>query len=467
MLLTISTNRFPATDLGYMLHKHPAKLQLVAVKNGNAHLFYTEATDACCTCALLLDIDPVALVRGDDKGAAPDAFALEQYVNDRPYVSASLMSTAIAKAFSSALNGKCKDKPELVEELLPWKVVLSVVPVRGGRELIEELFIPLGYTVEAEQHILDEQFPAWGMSRYFTITLTNTLTLQALLSHLYVLIPVMDNDKHYWINQEEVQKLLDKGAGWLEQHPVKQLIVRRYLKRQTVLMNSALELLFAEEREEAAAVSGEKAPEEAPKQRLHDVRLQTVCSRLLEMGVTSVLDMGCGEGKLLKLLMAHTQFTRIAGADVSVHSLQIAAGKLKIDRLPDYQRNRITLMQSSVTYRDKRLDGFEAVVLVEVIEHLEEGRLDALKKNVFGSMRPGIVLITTPNKEWNRRFTEDETVMRHSDHRFEWTREQFAAWCAGICETYAYTCTIEPLGEEEALTGAPTQLAVFTQQPHN
>lgn len=467
MLLTISTNRFPATDLGYLLHKHPAKCQSVSAKNGNAHIFYTEAADTCCTCALLLDIDPVALVRGDNNGAAPDAFALEQYVNDRPYVSASLMSTAIAKAFSSALNGKCKDKPELVQTPLPLQIKLSVVPVRGGRELLDNLFIPLGYQVTAEQHILDEHFPAWGQSRYFTVTLSHTIPLQTLLAHLYVLIPVMDNDKHYWINREEVQKLLDKGAGWLEQHPHKQLIVRRYLKHRSVLMDSALDQLLHEEQEVQPAEPGDASQEEAPKVRLHDVRLQTVCSRLLALGVSTVLDMGCGEGRLLKLLLNHTQFTRITGADVSVHSLQIAADKLKLERLPEKQRNRITLLQSSVTYRDRRLDGFEAMVLVEVIEHLDEARLDALQKNVFGCMAPANVLITTPNKEWNRRFTDDDTVMRHSDHRFEWTRAQFAAWCAGICQAYAYTCSIEPLGEEDALTGAPTQMAVFTQQTHN
>lgn len=468
MLLTISTNRFPATDLGYMLHKHPAKWQSVSVKNGDAHIFYTEATDTCCTCALLLDIDPVALVRGDAGAAAPDAFALEQYVNDRPYVSASLMSTAIAKAFSSALNGKCKDKPELVNEPLPLTITLAVVPVKGGQELLENLFVPLGYQVQATQHMLDEQFPAWGQSRYFTVTLTHAaITLQTMLAHLYVLIPVMDNDKHYWVNSEEVQKLLDKGTGWLEQHPMKQLIVRRYLKHRTALMSNALDQLLQEEQAATAAEADGVVPEEAPKVRLHDVRLQTVCDRLLALGVGTVLDMGCGEGKLLKLLMKHAQFTRIAGADVSVRSLQIAADKLKTDRMPERQRNRLTLLQSSVTYRDRRLDGFEAVVLVEVIEHLEESRLDTLQKNIFGSMAPARVLITTPNKEWNRRFTEDDTVMRHSDHRFEWTRAQFAAWCAGICETYGYTCSVEPLGQEEAQYGAPTQLAVFTQQPQN
>ncbi|BAV05309.1 3' terminal RNA ribose 2'-O-methyltransferase Hen1 [Filimonas lacunae] len=462
MLLTVSTTRYPATDLSYMLHKHPAKVQQTEIKNGVAHIFYPAATDECCTCALLLDIDPVALVRGDNPGNRGDAFALEQYVNDRPYTSSSLMSTAIARAFSTALNGKCKDKPELVPVPMPFTATVAVVPVRGGRQLLEKLFLPLGYTLHAEQHILDAQFPEWGDSRYFTITLSNTITLQALLTHLYVLIPVLDNDKHYWVSEEEVQKLLDKGKGWLETHPEKDLIVRRYLKHQTSLMQGALDQLMNEEQ---PAPGTETEPRETPKIRLHDVRLQTVCDTLLQSGATSVADMGCGEGKLLKLLLKQQQFTRIAGVDVSVRSLEIAADKLKLDKLPEKQRNRMQLLQGSVIYRDRRLDGYDAAALVEVIEHLEPDRLPALMQNLFGVMAPATVLITTPNKDWNSTFTEDTTKMRHSDHRFEWTRAEFTHWCTQVCDAYAYHYTLHALGEETEQAGAPSQMAVFTKQP--
>lgn len=180
MLLTITTRHMPATDLGYLLHKHPAKVQDIELSKGKAHIFYPVATEQECTCAMVLDIDPVGLVRANE-GPSGNNFALEQYVNDRPYVASSIMSNAISKAFASALNGKCKDKPEMVEMPMPFEVKLSVLPVNGGEQMIQRMFGPLGYTVNATQYTLDDKFPEWGHSRYFTVVLKHTVTLQSLL----------------------------------------------------------------------------------------------------------------------------------------------------------------------------------------------------------------------------------------------------------------------------------------------
>lgn len=458
MLLTITTRHTPATDLGYLLHKHPAKVQEVEFGKGKAHIFYPVANENECTCALLLDIDPVGLVRNN---GAPNQFALEQYVNDRPYVASSLMSTAIVKAFSSAMNGKCKDKPELVDVALPLEVKLSVLPVSGGETVLYRMFDPLGYTVVATQHPLDTQFPEWGNSRYFTVTLRQTITLKALLSHLFILIPVLDNDKHYWVNKEEVQKLLAKGEGWLESHPERELITRRYLRHQVSLTNDALALLMKDDMPEELLEADTVVAK--PKRGLHEARLQSVCDEILNTPVKSVVDLGCGEGKLLKLLMPHQHLTHITGMDVSSRSLEIAYRRLRIDRLPDNQRKRLRLIQGSLTYRDRRIEGFEAAALVEVIEHLDPERLKALEKCVFGYAMPGKVVVTTPNKEWNVTFTEDADKMRHSDHRFEWTRAEFQQWCDQVSATYGYAYVIKPLGEETGEIGAPTQMAVFTK----
>ncbi|PWV46925.1 3' terminal RNA ribose 2'-O-methyltransferase Hen1 [Chitinophaga sp. S165] len=460
MLLTITTRHTPATDLGYLLHKHPAKVQEIEFGKGKAHIFYPVANEQECTCALLLEIDPVGLVRTNG-GASGNQFALEQYVNDRPYVASSLMSTAIVKAFSSAMNGKCKDKPELVDVPLPLEVKLSVLPVSGGETMLFRMFDPLGYMVDATQHPLDTQFPEWGNSRYFTVTLKQTITLKALLSHLFILIPVLDNDKHYWVNREEVEKLLAKGKGWLEDHPEKELIIRRYLRHQPSLANDALTLLMKDDMPDELMTDGIAA--EKPKAGLHETRLQSVCDELLSTPVKSVIDLGCGEGKLLKLLVPHQHLTHITGMDVASRSLEIAYRRLKIDKLPDNQRKRLRLIQGSLTYRDRRIEGFDAAALVEVIEHLEPDRLKALEKCVFGYTMPGKVVVTTPNKEWNVTFTEDADKMRHSDHRFEWTRAEFQQWCERVSNTYGYAYSIKPLGEETAEIGPPTQMAVFTK----
>lgn len=460
MLLTISTTYKPASDLSYLLHKHPAKVQQVDLSVGIAHIFYTEVSEERCTVALLLDIDPVGLVRRNN-GPSGNDFALEQYVNDRPYVASSFMSAAIAKAFSTAMNGRCKDKPELVSVAMPFEVVLSVLPVRGGENLLRQLFEPLGYSVQCERHILDPAFPQWGESRYFTVRLSHTITLQRLLSHLYVLIPVCDNDKHYWVGQHEVEKLLEKGGDWLPAHPMKELITMRYLRHQKSLSNQALEVLLKEEAQEVGVDEEEVTVQ---KLRVHDLRLKTVTEELIRLGCKNVADLGCGEGKLLKLLLQEKQFENILGMDVSYRSLQIAKDKLKIDRLPVRQQQRIQLVQGALTYRDKRIEGFEAAVLVEVIEHLDEPRLASLERVVFEFAKPLHLIITTPNADYNVKFPDyEEGQMRHSDHRFEWTRAQFKSWGDRLAASYGYSVNYKSIGEEDAEVGALSQMAVFSK----
>jgi 3' terminal RNA ribose 2'-O-methyltransferase Hen1 len=206
VLLTITTTHQPATDIGYLLHKNPENLHTVALPFGKAHVFYPEATEDRCTAALLLDVDPVSLVRKNTPSG--EGFALEQYVNDRPYVASSFMSVALNKVFGTLFSGTSKHRQELVDQPIHLEIKISVLPCRGGEKLLHSLFEPLGYEVQAAQHILDDQFPEWGESAYFTVTLKRTCPLREFLTHLYVLIPVLDNDKHYWIGDDEVEKLL-------------------------------------------------------------------------------------------------------------------------------------------------------------------------------------------------------------------------------------------------------------------
>ncbi|BDI33097.1 3' terminal RNA ribose 2'-O-methyltransferase Hen1 [Capsulimonas corticalis] len=487
MLLTITTTHVPATDLGYLLHKNPARVQTFTLNFGKAHVFYPEATDERCTAALLLDVDPVDLSRSKN-GVRGGGQPLEPYVNDRPYAASSYLSVAISQIFSSALGGRCKDKPELPAQLLPLTVRISALPCRaGGAELPERLFGALGYTVTAEPHALDTTFPEWGDSAYYTVTLAGTVRLSDLLSHLYVLIPVLDNDKHYWVGDEEVEKLLRQGEGWLGAHPERELIVRRYLKYRHTLADEALarlvgdeepEVLAADESETAASESEEPASdaaaaptmEEAPKRErrggLHDQRLETVRDTLKAHGARRVLDLGCGEGKLLRLLLHEPSFMEICGMDVAHRSLQIAADKLHLDRMSERQRERLTLFQGSLIYRDKRLEGYDGAAVVEVIEHLDPSRLEAFERVIFQYAKPGVVALTTPNAEYNVVFeTLPEGKMRHSDHRFEWTRAEFEAWAGGVAERHGYTAAFSPIGPEEDGVGAPSQMAVFTRTP--
>ena len=479
MLLTITAEGENAAALSFLLHKHPDKLQQVELSVGAAYIFYPECEKEKVTAALLLDIDPIGMVRNAKNFAGKD-FLLGQYVNDRPYVASSFMSSAISKAFSSAMNGSCKEHPEFIDMPLALTAKISVLPApRGGELLIKRLFEPLGYTVEAERHLLDTQFPEWGYGKYFTLTLKNTLSLKDLLSHLYVLIPVLDNEKHYFITQNEVEKLLQKGKGWLEQHPEREIIVSRYLINLKSLMRSAFEVLQAvedgiipdtdneAEQDELTKIEDTAAAhtqlQKVKKERLHDIRLKLVAEKLKQSGAASVIDLGCGDGKLLRLLLKEKQFTRIAGTDVSYSELEKSQDKLHWNEMPEKQRERLSLFQSSLTYRDKRFSGFDAAAVVEVIEHLDPNRLPALEKSLFTYAKPQTIVLTTPNREYNVRYENlSAGKVRHSDHRFEWTRSEFAAWAERVARENNYTVAFFPVGEEEENIGAPSQMAVFT-----
>jgi 3' terminal RNA ribose 2'-O-methyltransferase Hen1 len=457
MLLTITTTYRPASDLSFLLHKHPDRVQEVEFSAGKAHIFYPAVSEELCTIALLLDIDPIGLVRRNSGPGGSNEFALEQYVNDRPYVASSFLSAALIKAFSSAMNGRCKDKPELVGVPMPFDVTVSSVPVRGGEAVLRQLFEPLGYTVVVDRYPLDPAFAEWGLSHYFTVHLRHTLSLQRLLSHLYILLPVCDNDKHYWVGEHEVGKLLEKGKDWLAEHPAKELIAMRYLKNRRALANQALEVLL---QEEEAPVSDDDEP--VPP-RAHDLRLEAVRDELLISGAASVVDLGCGEGKLLQLLLLERSFTRLLGMDVNFRSLEIARDRLKVHRMTPAQEQRVTLIQGSLTYRDRRIEGFDAAALVEVIEHLDEPRLAALEKTVFSFARPTTVIITTPNAEYNTLFPDGGGGrMRHRDHRFEWTRAEFEAWGRRVASAHGYRVRFKPVGEEVAGIGALSQMGIFT-----
>lgn len=470
MLLTLTTTHRPATDLGHLLVKHPDRVQSFDLPAGTAHVFYPEADEQRCTAALLVEVDPLKLGggRGRRQASTPDSFTLGQYVNDRPYAASSLLSSALAKVFRSALRGVSRDRPELAATALPLVVRVPVLRCRGGAELAVRVFTPLGWTVTANPVPLDEAYPEWGDSRYVDLTLTGTLRLADALNHLYVLLPVLDDAKHYWVAPDEVDKLLRAGAGWLAGHPERALIIRRYLAHRRALAGVALarlaELRLADEPPADDSVE-DAGGAGAPRATLAARRREAVLAALRGSGASRVLDLGCGSGALLTTLVADRRFTEVVGTDVSTQALTLAARRLRLDRLPERQRQRITLRQSALTYRDDRLCGYDAAVLMEVVEHLDPPRLPALEDAVFGHARPGTVVVTTPNVEYNVHYEGlGAGRFRHADHRFEWTRAEFAAWAERVAATHGYTATIGGIGDEDPEVGSPTQIAVLSRK---
>jgi 3' terminal RNA ribose 2'-O-methyltransferase Hen1 len=476
VLLTITTTREPASDLGFLLHKHPGRVQSFDQSVGTAHVFYPEVASGRCTAALLLEVDPVALVRGRKTGPGPgEGFALGQYVNDRPYAASSMLAIALKNVFSTALTGRCDARPELAATAIPLQMGIPALPCRGGIDLLNRVFEPLGWQVGAVTSKLDPDIPDWGDSRYLNVTLTGEVRLAEALNHLYVLLPVLDDAKHYWVSNDEIDKLIRAGQGWLARHPEKALITRRYLAHRRELTQSALARLAEvddtepEEIDNATegaldleAVDLSTADKPVP---LYELRRGAVLAAIRAAAARRVGDLGCGEGILVKDLLADRTIEQVVATDVSARALQIAARRLRLDQMTEQQRARVDIFQSSLTYTDDRLAGLDAAVLMEVIEHVDPPRLAALERVVFGRAVPGTVIVTTPNVEYNVRFeTLPAGAARHRDHRFEWTRAQFRDWAGRTAAAHGYDIRYLPVGPDDPDVGPPTQLAVFTRR---
>ncbi|WP_026924368.1 3' terminal RNA ribose 2'-O-methyltransferase Hen1 [Glycomyces arizonensis] len=504
MLLTIATTARPATDLGRLLHKHPDNVQRFDQSFGAAWVLYPEATEERCTAALMLEVDPVRLSRAFGRGSG-DA-SLQQYVNDRPYAASSLLSVALGKVFSTARTGRCDARPELAAAAMPLEIALPSVPCKGGPELVEELFAPLGWAVEAEPVPL----PGFDAdSRHLRIRLRGDARLADALNQLYVLLPVLDDAKHYWVDIGEIDKLIRSGGEWLASHPKRGLITRRYLAHRKSFERAAITRLaelgdgtedslqtpIEEEAEgveagaaspavEAAETTGADHPasaaagiadpaadgrktaaaETAGTERsgpLHRKRIAAVLEALHEAEASSVIDLGCGSGKLLSKLLKDRRFSRVTGVDVSSRALDLVERRLRLDRMPERRAERLNLLQGSVVYRDRRFAGFDAAVLMEVVEHIDPGRLPAMERVVFAAARPRTVVVTTPNVEYNVRYGMDEHRLRHADHRFEWDRARFTAWASEVAARHGYRLRITGIGDDDPEVGAPTQMGVF------
>ncbi|HWA83085.1 MAG TPA: 3' terminal RNA ribose 2'-O-methyltransferase Hen1 [Fimbriimonadaceae bacterium] len=467
MLLTITTTYHPATDLGFLLHKNPQRAHAVELAFGKAYAFYTEASDSRCTIATLIEVDPVKLVRGR-RGPSGEGGLFDNYVNDRPYAASSFMSSALLELFGTAMGGRSKERQELADQAIPLEIHVASLPCQAGEVLLRRIFEPLGYQVEAHRLPLDERFPEWGEGRYFDVTLRAEMRVAEALAHLYVLIPVLDNEKHYWVDEREIDKLLNRGREWLPSHPARDEITRRYLRNQPQLTREALARLTAEDGDpdpderESENASREEAVERPLS--LHEQRLSAVLAALKSSGARSVADLGCGEGRLMTLLLKEKQFERIVGMDVSYTVLERAKRRLKLDRLPPAMAQRVELIHGSLVYRDRRLEGFDAAAAVEVVEHLDAPRLEVFERVLFEHARPGTVVMTTPNREYNVLFEGlDSGQFRHRDHRFEWTRAEFEDWAGVVAGRHGYTVKFLPVGPFHEEYGAPSQMALFAR----
>lgn len=413
VLLTITTTHRPATDLGHLLHQQPDRVQASRQSFDDATVLYPTAEQDRCTAALLLQVDAVRLAKSRAGGAAD--FSLGEYVSNRCCAASSLLAVAPGRVCSPT---RCGARQVHADTEVPLDIVIPVLPCRGGPRIAQRIFEPLGWQVEAKSVPLGRDHPGGDDSRHVRLRLTGVRRLADALNQLYVLLPALDEAKHCWQGPDEVEKLLRSGGGWLPRQPEAELITRRYLGHRRPLTSAASARLAEIGGEADPAVEADGAP---ARTTMADQRHEAVISQLQQLGAESVVDLGCGDGRLLARLLQVPGIRRIAGSDVSVMALGRAARRLRIDEMSQRQAERITLSQGARTDEDERFAGYDAAVGMEVVERVDPVRLEARERLVFGAAKPAAVIVTTPNQEYNVRY-EHLVGMRHPGHRFERTR---------------------------------------------
>ncbi len=423
----------PATELGFLLHKHPDRVQTFPTSQGRATVFYPEAGSSACRAVLHVDGAGARVPRDSAR-----------YVNDVAHAAGSRLVVAIGKVFGDALAGRCKHKPDLVDHRWSMTLTIPSVPLRA-RATPADLFGPLGWAVEVEPQELRPS--EWGDSDYATVTLRGLFTVRDALRHVAILVPVLADDQHYFVHEPEIEKLDRLGADWLADHPLREAIVGGYLKGIRPLVDGALGRLSGDD------PSPHPTPRSPLRESLAQQRIERVVELVRSSGARSVLDVGCGEGRLLTALAADPGLV-LAGVDVSMAALGRAETALARVR-------GVELWQSSLVYADARCRGYDAAILMEVIEHVDLDRLPRAAHTVFDGMAPRVVIVTTPNREYNAHYGID---VRHPDHRFEFTRGDFTRWCDSVAVEYRYDVEIGGIGDPHPDHGTPTQFAVFTRR---
>lgn len=439
MLMTITCKGSDAQDLSWLLHKRPDRFQAFNLPYGTAYVFFPEYSDNKCIVTLLLDVESSGL---NDICKAKDGEF--QYVNPRQYLSGSLLSGAITKVFASAIKGVCEEKPELVDKVFNYEMEITSFSCRLNPDYIEKLFLPLGYEIDFTKP--SGQYSEIAQ-QFGNLKLIARTTLQKLLSQLFILLPVFDRQLHFWIGESQLEKFIRHSTGWLENHPEKSFIINEYFWPASELKYRVLEYF------NAIPSADEKAP------GLNALRQEEIINSLIRHDATSILDLGCGNGSLLELLAQEKRFSKIAGMDIAARNIDEARKKLCSPgrRLCEAEY----VFVGSLTYKDKRISNYDALVLSEVIEHFELERMVLVMKNIFEHAKPRLFIMTTPNKAYNIEYLLKYDEIRHPDHRHEFNEEEFTSFCQKFASQYNYELEMSSIGEKLPELGAPTLMGIF------
>jgi 3' terminal RNA ribose 2'-O-methyltransferase Hen1 len=445
MQLSLTVRGSNADVVSYLIAKNPNNPYERDEKGFKVRLVYPKFSKEEIQFVIYVKPDPIDLVRNSS-----DLYDITHYINDREFAVSSLFITTIRKALGTALNGK----PD--EEYLEWvghefEIELSFGPVATDlrdKEIVD-LFEPIGYKVEIERGVSNIR----EKSSAGFVTLSGRQSVQSALKHVSILIPVIDNYKHYFLDEREVEKLDRYGEGWLEEHPMKQMIVKRALRFNALISQSQ----FYEKKQRNSNY------DENPKVRLNDLRYEHILNYIKTLPQReTIVDLGAGEGRLSVQLGFLEGVKEILSIEPSNKSRIRAIERFQqVNTKEGYVEPQS--LSGSLFYFDSRLQNKDVIVLCEVIEHIEEDRLPKIFDTILNDYCPKTLIVTTPNQEYNVLYEMDDE-MRHDDHRFEWTRPQFVQNVESWTEQTPYQVSIQGIGEEHEAYGHPTQMAIFRRE---
>ena len=446
MQLTIRATGENVKVISYLLAKNPNNVYERNHKGHLVRLFYSECSETELDVTIFVTPDSLEL-----KQNGSYTYDITHYINDREFAVSSIFCSFIRPALGTALNGQPKEEyKEWVNHCFPFEFQFGPVSSTLSNEEIRALFEPLGYETTISRAETNYSFHLKQKSTARFISLKGSTTLQHGLRQLFVLIPVLDNYKHYYIDEKEIEKIERYGEGWLENHPLKSFILRQALRFKEVYS-------IVQKTEES-----EESKEKTVKIRLNDLRYE----KIIEMvkGIEPrrrIVDFGSGEGKLsLRLGFVDGVQEVLAVEPSETAALQAIERFEKVRHQEGFVMP--TPLWGSLFYYDERLKNKDIMILCEVIEHIDAYRLPKMMDTILNEYQPKVLIITTPNQEYNAVYNLGEQI-RHHDHRFEWTREEFQTWCVDR-NNGNYELAFIGIGEMHEQYGCPTQMCVFSRK---
>jgi 3' terminal RNA ribose 2'-O-methyltransferase Hen1 len=420
MLLSISVEGAGADTLSYVVQKHPAKI----FEKGNLRLFFPKYDKNASSLVAMAEFPEFKLWDKDTPGA-------DAYVSSREYALSSLFCRELKGAFGTVLSGKYKDEKDQKMAETPLEVVVDALPLATSLtdEQLRSLFQPLRYAGFTPSYTVDHsyQYP-WMPQRHrvLELALRGQKTIREVLRHLLVLIPAIDNYTHYTELDTLVAELKNYGEGWLDQHPKKAFITARFLRNSRKLIK---EFDGAEEKKQGEAELEKRI-------FLGELRTNWFLDTVKRLGARSVVDAGCGSGRLAEA-MNKAGVLEVSAFDC--HGKAVQAAKYHLE-------NKANVFFSSLMYRDDRLLSKDAILLQEVVEHMPAFQLRRAMELIFKVYRPKWVLMSTPNRSYNKIFGMPEGAFRHRDHKFEFDEAEAKRFCDSLPGGYKYA--IEPIGQD-------------------